>query len=72
MLSHDLERTHNLKNLFKAIPNHDKDMIKQLAIVGYYYFETNYPGDNFVELDREMSEEAIEIAKSLVTYIENL
>jgi HEPN domain-containing protein len=37
-----------------------------------YYFETSYPGDDFIELDKEMADEAIKIAESLMAYINNL
>ncbi|MCL2792149.1 MAG: HEPN domain-containing protein [Spirochaetaceae bacterium] len=72
LLTEELERTHNLKKLIKVIPNYDKKMYKDLSIVGDYYFETNYPGDNFIILDREMADEAMDITNAFVSYIDNL
>lgn len=71
LLTEELERTHNLKKLIKTIPNYDKTMYKNLSIVGDYYFETNYPGDNFIVLDKEMADEAIEITNALIVYIDS-
>ena len=72
LLSETLETTHNLKKLFKEIPDYDKDMFKNLSVVGGYYFETNYPGDNFMILDKELADEAMEISNNLISYIDNL
>lgn len=71
-LSDTLELTHNLKKLFREITDYDKDMYKNLSVVGDYYFETNYPGDNFLMLDKEMADEAIKIANDLISYIDAL
>lgn len=72
MLSETLERTHNLKKLVRAIPDYDKDIYRELSVVGDYYFDTNYPGDEFIMLDREMADEALEIAENLIAYIESI
>lgn len=72
MLTGELERTHNLKKLLRAIPDYDKSIYKELSIVGDYYFETNYPGDNFIMLDQEMADEAIEITNTCISYIDGL
>lgn len=72
LLAESLERTHNLKKLIRAIPNFDRDVYKALAIVGDYYFDTNYPSDEFILLDQEMADEAIEIAARLIEYIDGL
>ena len=72
LLTESLERTHNLKRLVREIPDFDKDMYKSLSIVGDYYFDTNYPGDDFLELDQEMADEAMEIARNLIEYIDSL
>jgi len=72
LLSETLETTHNLKKLLREIPDYDKDLYKDLSVVGGYYFETNYPGDNFIILDKEMADEAIETAKNLISYIDGL
>jgi len=71
LLSNELERTHNLRKLFMAVPERDKDLSKDLVIVSNYYFETNYPGDNFIRLDKEMAEEAIKTAKALIKYLDD-
>ena len=72
LLTEDLERTHNLKKLIRVIPGYNKDLYKNLSVVGDYYFEANYPGDNFLELNKEMADEAIEIANDLIAYIDGL
>jgi HEPN domain-containing protein len=72
LLSQELEKTHNLKKLVRAIPGYDKEVYKNLSVVGDYYFETNYPGDNFLVLDEEMACEAMEITKALIEYVEGL
>ncbi|MCL2056002.1 MAG: HEPN domain-containing protein [Oscillospiraceae bacterium] len=72
LLSNELGRTHNLRKLMRAIVNFDKDICKDLSVVGGYYFEANYPGDSFIMLDREMADEAIETSRRLITYIDGL
>jgi len=72
LLSESLERTHNLKKLFREISDYDKAMYKALSVVGDYYFETNYPGDNFLILDKEMADEAMETVNELISYIDDL
>jgi len=72
LLSEHLQRTHNLKKLVRSIPEYDKDIYKSLTVVGDYYFDTNYPGDDFIELDKEMADEAMDVAKRLVAYLDRL
>jgi len=72
LLPVSLQRTHNLKKLIRAIPNYDKDIYKDVSIMGDYYFDTNYPGDDFIELDQEMADEALDIVKALIAYIDGL
>lgn len=72
LLSGDLERTHNLKKLVRAIPGYDKEIYRNLSVISDYYFDANYPGDNFVELDKEMADEAIEMANGVIDYIDGL
>ena len=72
LLSTELEKTNNLKKPMRAVPNHDKHLLKELAVVGGYYFEANYPGDNFIELNQEMADEAIETTTALIKFIDSL
>ena len=72
MLTKELSRTHNLVKLIKAIPDYDRELCKQLAGIYGYYFDTNYPGDDFVELSKEDAEEAKNIAKDLIAYVDGL
>ena len=72
LFTKEFARTHNLIKLFKSIPDCDKALCKKLAIIYGYYFDTNYPGDNFIVLDKEDADEAIDIAKSLLSYIDEL
>ena len=72
LLTYELERTHNLKKLLKSIPGYDEMMYKNLSVIGDYYFETNYPGDNFIIMDKKMADEAIETTNDLISFIESL
>ena len=72
LLSESLQRSHNLKKLIRAIPGFAQEMYAKMSLIGDYYFDTNYPGDDFLELDQEMADEALEIAQNLVTYIDEL
>jgi len=72
LLTEELERSHNLKKLLRIIQDYDKDIYRQVSIITGYYYETNYPGENYIELDKEMADEAMEIAKSLIRYIDCL
>ncbi len=72
LLSEELERTHNLKKLLKTIEDYNKELYKSLSIVGDYYFETNYPGDNFIVLDKDMADEALQIANDLMQYLDSI
>ena len=72
LLTEELGKSHNLKKLLKVIPSYDRDVYKQLSVITGYYYETNYPGENYIELDKEMADEAIDIAKSLMKYIDSL
>jgi HEPN domain-containing protein len=72
LLTEELERTHNLKKLLRAVPAYDKDLYIRLAVVGDYYFEANYPGDSFIMLDKDMADDAIETANALIAYIDSL
>ena len=72
LLSEELAKTHNLKKLIRAIPEYDKDIYKQLCVLTGYYYETNYPGEDFIELDKTLADEALEITKALMAYIDGL
>ena len=72
LLTKELSRTHNLVKLMKTIPNYDRKVCRQLASIYGYYFDTNYPGDDFVELSKEDAEEARKIALNLFAYIDGL
>ena len=72
LLPETLQRSHNLKKLIRAIPNYNKDIYLKLSVVGDYYFDTNYPGDDFLELDQDLADEAMEIAQNLIAYIDSL
>jgi len=72
LLSEDLEKTHNLKRLLRAITEYDRNLYRQLSVITGYYYETNYPSENYIELDKELADDAIEIAKSLMAYIDSL
>lgn len=70
LLGKDLERTHNLKKLFMAVPEYDAGLYKDLSVVGDYYYEVNYPGDNFIQLDQNMADEAMAVTRELFAYLD--
>lgn len=72
LLSEELEKTHNLKKLMRAIPKHNPDIYKQLSIVTGYYYETNYPGENYIEMDKDLADQALEITVNLMSYIDSI
>ena len=60
--------THNLPKIASRIEEllnikFEKDDLYHLRLLKDYYFDTNYPGDNFLELDYKMSKEALDFAK---------
>lgn len=60
--------THNLTKMYDVVVQLgyiDKVQTDRLFMsqLKDYYFDTNYPGDNYRELDREESELALEFAK---------
>jgi len=72
LLSDDLARTHNLRKLIRSIPSHTPELYKQMSTLSGYYYETNYPGEDYMELDEQLANEAFEITKALMKYIDGL
>jgi len=64
-------KLHNLSKLYsevenrniKTLPQVDKDI---LAVLTDYYYDTNYPGDNFVLIKKEEAERAYKFAKNFI------
>ena len=67
-------KLHNLKKLYvetrdrniKALPTVNMDT---LAALTDYYFDTNYPGDNFVLVEKEEAERMYEFAKNFLNEV---
>jgi len=64
-----LAQTHNLRKLLRAIGGYEEDFYKTIALVENYYFDTRYPGDDYIELDKKDIEEAIEFYDDLVKFL---
>jgi len=64
MKLHNLKRLHTeAKNRVQGTPEISR---ANLALLTDYYFDTNYPGDDFQWLDKEQAKEAYEIAKEFL------
>ena len=66
--------THNLLGLYNKVVElggleYNSDYRKMMYVLRSYYFELNYPGDNFRELGKEEATEAVEFAKELIATI---
>jgi HEPN domain-containing protein len=64
-----LARTHNLRRLFRAIGGYKEDLYKTAALVENYYFDTKYPGDDFIELNKQDIDSAIEFYNDLIVFL---
>ena len=67
-----LARTHNLRKLLREVGGYEEDFYKTAAMVENYYFDTKYPGDDYIELTREDIEAAIEFYDDLVSFLERI
>lgn len=74
-LSHEdfipLLGTHNTVRLYNAILSlgliaENRAHRKELLLLKNYYFDTNYPGENYIEIDRETAQEALDFATMFV------
>jgi len=62
---------HNLRKIYEAIPKDEgmKLSIRDLSFLKDQYFETRYPGDNFVIVTREECSECLEIMYEVVSQV---
>ena len=71
-----LLNSHKPKRLYEACvkSGFDKvtsDILVILADFSDYYYDTNYPGDNFIDLTKEQAENALEVMKTVNNLIKN-
>ena len=65
-----LARTHNLRKLLREVGGYDEDFYKTAALIENYYFDTKYPGDDYIELTGQDIEAAIEFYDELINFLE--
>ena len=65
LLGESLMRTHNLKALYRSVPEYCDDLYSKLAKINGYYFELVYPGDNAFDITEKDAEEALSICEEL-------
>jgi len=75
--SSDLRKfsTHNLRVLYQRVCSllsqaTDRQTELELANLSDYYFDTNYPNDNFLELSKENAQKSLEITKEINNWID--
>jgi len=66
-----LARTHNLRKLLREIGDYGEDFYKTAALVENYYFDTKYPGDDYIELAGQDIDEAIKFYNDLISFLES-
>jgi HEPN domain-containing protein len=69
--------THNLVKLYNAVcelskTKPDRATRGDLYQLTVYYFDTNYPSEENIELTREMAKEAVEIAERINDWVDLL
>ena len=64
-----LARTHNLRKLLREIGGYEEDFYKTIALVENYYFDTKYPGEDYIELTEQDIEAAIEFYEELLEFL---
>jgi len=66
-----LARTHNLRKLLRTIGDYEEDFYKNATAVENYYFDTKYPGDDYIELTKQDINEAVEFYSDLIKFLED-
>ena len=69
-----LMKLHNLKKLYIEVRDRNAKVLPivnldTLAALTDYYYDTNYPGDNFVLVNKEEAERMYEFAKNFLNEI---
>ena len=70
-LNIDLSRTHNLRKLLREIGGYEDDFYKTAALIENYYFDTKYPGEDYIELTKQDIGSAIEFYNDLLKFLED-
>jgi HEPN domain-containing protein len=66
-----LARTHNLRKLLREIGGYAEDFYKNATLVENYYFDTKYPGDDYLELNEQDIDTAVVFYKDLIKFLES-
>ena len=66
-----LARTHNLRKLLREIGGYEEDFYKTAALIEDYYFDTKYPGDDYIELTKQDIEAAVGFYNGLIKFLED-
>lgn len=64
--------THNLRALYMEIRKEDEMFILDkgaLSMLKDFYFDAKYPGDNYVDVDRETCDECLDIMYSTIEMV---
>lgn len=70
-----LLKGHNLVKLYKAVVDEGISIdlsVNMLRTLKDYYFDANYPGDNFILVSKEEVNEAYEFVKVAVEQVRNI
>jgi len=72
-----LMQTHNLSRLYKTVCELSKhgiirSVLGDLYKLTTYYFETNYPSEDNIELTKEMAQEAVKICEYVNKWVDSL
>jgi HEPN domain-containing protein len=68
-LSLSLARTHNLRKLLREIGGYGDDLYKTAAVVENFYFDTKYPGDDYIDLTEHDIETAFAFYDGLIEFL---
>lgn len=66
-----LARTHNLRKLLREIGDYDEDFYKVAALVENFYFDTKYPGDDYMDLSKRDIDAAVAFYAELLYFLNN-
>ena len=66
-----LARTHNLRKLLREIGGCEEELYKTATLIENYYFDTKYPGYDYIELTKQDIDAAIEFYDDLINFLEH-
>jgi HEPN domain-containing protein len=64
-----LSRTHNLRRLLREVGGYENTLLKDAAVVENYYFDTRYPGRDYMEITEEDVEAALTFYDNLTEFL---